>query len=175
MTFEILFYGTFFLMLIMTGSIIMVNQNKSFKTHYAQLMMQTKHLESKVFKDIRMGQISRHVSGMGKDYLYLGDTADIHLFEDFIVLFRRQEFVVDINYKPIIITNDPINIRKKYSFGDVYKPKKVLFRTTVRGEVIITLTNKRYNTTEDIITLKKLSIEQSEQLSKIKQWSEILG
>jgi hypothetical protein len=174
MAFPILFYGTFFLILIVVGYIAMITQNKLFKTYFEKFLVQTKHLECNVIRDIRMRQISRHVTGMGKEYLYLGDTADIYLFDNFMVLFRKQIFVVDLNFKPIIITCDTNNIGKQYSFGDICEPKKFLFRTTVKGEIIITLTNKNYKNSDTIITLKKLSSEQIKHLTKVKEWSSVL-
>jgi hypothetical protein len=150
MAFPILFYGTFFLILIVVGYIAMITQNRLFKTYFEQFLTQTSHLESIVLKDFEMKQISRHISGMGRDVMYLGDTADIHLFDNFMVFFRKQTFVVDVNFKPIIITCDTISIGKHYSFGDIKELKKVLFRTTVKGEVIITLMNKNYRNSNTI-------------------------
>jgi hypothetical protein len=174
MAFPILFYGTFFPIFIVIGYIAMITQNKSFKIDNEKFLTQTAHLESIVLRDIDMWQIARHVSDMS-EAKYLGDTADIHLFDNFMVLFRKQTFVIDVNFNPVIITCDSDNLKKRYSFGKIQELKKVLFRTTVKGELMITAKDNYYRNANTIITLKKLSSEQVEHLAKIKEWSSALS
>jgi hypothetical protein len=77
-----------------------------------------------------------------------------------------------VHFNPIIIAKDVISIKKQYTFGEIYKPQKVFFRTTVKGELTITLMDKQFKNREILINLKKLNSEQVEQLSKLKQWCE---
>jgi hypothetical protein len=165
-------YATFFISIFSMGFILALIQNNVFKTRLEKFMWQTENLENTVLKDLKIRQTAKNIKGFGSEYLYLGSLADINVFDNFIVLFRRQKFIINVNFNPIIIAKDAISIKKQYTFGEIYKPQKVFFRTTVKGELTITLMDKQFKNREILINLKKLNSEQVEQLSKLKQWCE---
>jgi hypothetical protein len=163
-------YATFFLSIFAVGLIVGFIQNNVFKTRLEKFMWQTELLENTVLKDLKIRQSAKNIKGFGKEYLYLGRAADIHVFDNFIVVFRRQHFILTVHFNPIIIAKDVISIKKQYTFGEMYKPEKFFLRTTVKGELTITLADKQFKNREILINLKKLNSEQIEQLSKLKQW-----
>jgi hypothetical protein len=164
-------YATFFLSIFAMCLILGLIQNNVFKKRLEKFLWQTELLENTILKDLKIRQSAKNIEGF-QEYLYYGRTADIYVFEHFIVVFRREHFVITVHLNPIIIAKDPISIRKQCTFGEIYKPQKVFFRTTVKGELTITLMDKHLKNREILINLKKLTNEQVEQLSKLKQWCE---
>ncbi|MBK7888551.1 MAG: hypothetical protein IPJ86_15110 [Bacteroidetes bacterium] len=118
-------------------------------------------------KDIHL---TYHVSNGSMMYPSINNSADIYLFDNFMILARRQNFIVQIDFKPTLISKDPIEIQQFLGLIDIDKIEKVS-EAIEKGEFKIHLTALHFNYYKTVLTLKGLTVEQLQQLSHIKNWS----
>ena len=92
------------------------------------------------------------------------------MFDNFLAIVRRQDFVFKVFFAPVLLTSDIATTKNIFNYLDTYKPDRITFKQIVKGEVDIKLTDPKYKHYKTDITLKGLTIEQTTQLEKIKNW-----
>ena len=146
--------------------LIQVN-NKDAKAAKDRFILKTGHLIKGEFKDIR---ISYLVASGHKYYPSINNTADIYLFDDFLAIFRTQNFIIQVNLKPSFIGKDPTITKELLGFT-CDKPDKTVFKTTTKGQIEIRLIDPKYQYYKTTITIKGLTDEQRKQFSGITDWA----
>jgi len=95
---------------------------------------------------------------------------DIYLFDNFLAIIRRQNFMFKVFFAPVLITSDIASTENIFSYLDVYKPARITFNQIVKGEIDIKIKDPIYRHYKIDITFKGLTSEQLIQLAKIKDW-----
>ena len=98
------------------------------------------------------------------------NNCDIYLFDNFLAIVRRQNFIFKVFFAPVLITSDIISIKSIFSYLTVYKPDRVIFNEVMKGQIDIKIKDPIYRHCKIDITFKELTSEQLNQLVKIKNW-----
>ena len=98
------------------------------------------------------------------------NNCDIYLFDNFLAIVRRQNFIFKVFFGPVLITSDIINTKNIFSYLTVYKPDRVFFNEVMKGQIDIKIQDPVYRHYKIDITFKELTSEQLTQLVKIKDW-----
>ena len=96
---------------------------------------------------------------------------DLYLFDNYLVIVRRQNFIFRVFFAPVLITPDIEHTKIIFNYLKAYKPRQINFNQITKSEIDIKLIDQsRKNARIDII-LKELTEEQRNQLDKIKTWA----
>lgn len=163
----ITFFAIFIFIVLVGLYIFLTFYNKRTRTAIDKFIRQASELRPTVFQNIKLRY--SETSGL-KTYIYPNNRCDLYLFDNYLAIVRRQDFVFKVFFAPILLTSDIASTKNIFNYLDTYKPDRITFKQIVKGEVDINLTdraNKRYKTN---ITLKGLTDEQITQLEKTKNW-----
>jgi hypothetical protein len=105
-----------------------------------------------------------------KTYIYPNNRCDLYLFDNYLAIIRRSDFIIKVFFPPIVLTSDISTTKNIFGNLETYKPDQLKFKQIVKGEVEIKINDPTYNNYSRDITLKELSNEQTTQLEKIKNW-----
>ena len=161
------FFATFIFNVLEGLYIFLTSYNKRTRTAIDKFIGQASGLKPIVFQNIKVRY--SETSGL-KTYIYPNNLCDLYMFDNYLAIVRRQDFVFKVFFAPILLTSDIVSTKNNFNYLDTYKPERITFKQIVKGEVDIKLTdqaNKHYTTD---ITIKGLSNEQTTQLEKIKNW-----
>ncbi len=165
---SILTFFAIFIFIVLVGlHIFLTFYNKRSQTAIDKFIGQASGLRPTIFQNIKLRY--SETSGL-KTYIYPNNRCDLYLFDNYLAVIRRQDFVFKVFFAPILLTSDIPTTKNIFSYLDTYKPDRITFKQIVKGEVDIKLTDqasKHYTTN---ITLKGLTNEQTTQLEKIKNW-----
>ena len=98
------------------------------------------------------------------------NNCDIYLFDTFLAIVRRQNFIFKVFFAPVLITSDITSTKSIFSYLTVYKPDRVVFNEVMKGQIDIKIKDPIYRHYKIDITFKELTSEQLIQLGKIKNW-----
>jgi len=163
----ITFFAIFIFIVLLGLYIFLTLYNKRSHTVIDKFIGQTSVLRPTIFQNIKLRY--SETSGL-KTYIYPNNRCDLYLFDNYLVIVRRQDFVFKVFFAPILLTSDIASTKNYFNYLDTYIPDRITFTPIAKGEVDIKLTdqvNKHYTTN---ITLKGLSNEQTTLLEKIKTW-----
>jgi hypothetical protein len=164
------FYGSFLAIVLMCYSIWVFITNKEVAIKTQRLMRETRDLECLVIKNVRVSnsELYRRHGGIS-----LRNTADLYLFDDFLLIFRTQNIIIKQHFEPFGIAKNPLIIKQQYSIDEIYKPNNILFPSKIKKE-----NNEIRFFYNDLIIpkdriffkIKGLSEEQVLQLKKLENW-----
>lgn len=161
------FFSIFILIFLMCLYIFLTLNNKRSQIVIDKFIGEASGLRPIIFQNIKL----RYSETNGLNiYFYPNNRCDLYLFDNYLAIVRRQIFVFKVFFAPILLTSDIATTKKIFNYLDSYKPHRVTFKEIVKGEVDIKLTDPKYKHYKTEITLKGLSIEQTTQLEKIKNW-----
>ena len=162
---------TFFAIFIFIGLlglyIFLTFYNKRTLTAINKFIGQASELRPTVFQNIKLRY--SETSGLWT-YIYPNIRCDLYLFDNYLAIVRRQDFVFKVFFAPVLVTPDIATTKNIFNYLDTYKPDRITFKQIVKGEVDIKLTDQTYKHYKTDITLKGLTNEQSTQLKKINNW-----
>ena len=98
------------------------------------------------------------------------NNCDIYLFDNFLAIVRRQNFIFKVFFAPVLITSDITNTKNIFNYLTVYKPDRVIFKEIMKDQIDIKIKDPIYRHYKIDITFKELTSEQLTQLVKIKDW-----
>lgn len=161
------FIGTFIFIALAGLYIFLTSYNKRTRTAIDKFIGQASGLKPTVFQNIKLRY--SETSGL-KTYIYPNNRCDLYLFENYLSIVRRQDFVFKVFFAPVLLTSDISTTNNIFNYLDTYKPDRITFKQIEKGEVDIKLTDPKFKHYKTEITLKGLTIEQTTQLEKIKNW-----
>lgn len=94
-----------------------------------------------------------------RSQVYPNNHCDLYLFDSCIAIVRRQDFIFKAFFAPILLTSDIATTKNMFDYLDIYKPDRINFRQTVKGEIDIKLTDLIYEHFIIDITLKIITYE----------------
>lgn len=141
--------------------------NKRTRIAINKFIGQASGLRPTVFQNIKLRY--SETSGL-KTYCYPNNRCDLYLFDNYLAIVRRQDFVFKVYFAPVLLTSDIATTKNIFNYLNTYKPDRITFKQIVKGEVDIKLTDPTYKHYRTDITLKGLTNEQTTQLEKIKNW-----
>jgi len=161
------FFAIFFFIVLVGLCIFLTFYNKRTRTAIDKFIGQASGLRPTVFQNIELRY--SETSGL-KTYIYPNNRCDLYLFDNYLAIVRRQDFVFRVFFAPVLLTSDIATTKNIFNYLDTYKPDRIIFKQIVKGEVDINLTHPKYKHCKTDITFKGLSVEQTTQLEKIKNW-----
>ena len=162
------FIASFFFIILVSLYIYLTFYNNRTKKITNRFLEHANKLNPIVFRNIKI----RYWSNSGlKTYVYPNNYCDIYLLDDSLAIIRRQNFILKVFFRPILLTSDTTATKISFNYLDTYKPDNIFFKQTVKGEVDIKLTDLEHNHFKIYITFMGLTNEQLGQLEKIKNWS----
>jgi hypothetical protein len=157
----------FFFIVLVGLSIFLTFHNKRTLRTIDKFIRQASGLRQTIFENIKLRY--SETSGL-KTYLYPNNCCDLYLFENYLVVVRRQNFIFKVFFAPVLLTSDMTTTINIFNYLDSYKTDQITFNQIVKGEVDIKLIHKTHKHYTADITLKGLTNEQITQLEKIKKW-----
>jgi hypothetical protein len=165
---SILTFFAIFIFIVFAGLYIFLTfNNKRKRTAIDKFIEHANGLKPTVFQDIKLRY--SETSGQ-KTYIYPNNRCDLYLFDNYLAIARRQDFVFKVFFTPVLLTSDIATTKNIFNYLDTYKPDRITIKQIVKGEIDIKLTDPTYKHYKTDITLKGLTIEQITQLEKIKNW-----
>ncbi len=165
---SILTFFAIFIFIVLAGVYIFLTfNNKRKRTVIDKFFGQASGLRPTVFQNIKLRY--SETSGL-KTYIYPNNCCDLYLFDNYLAIVRRQDFVFKVFFAPVLLTSDIATTKNIFNYLDIYKPDQITVQQIVKGEIDIKLTDPTYKHYKTDITLKGLTIEQTTQLEKIKNW-----
>jgi hypothetical protein len=98
-----------------------------------------------------------------KHYPSVNNSGSIIVFEDFILVIRKQVFLITTWLKPMVISLENWNIVLGTSVESLI-PKKFIYWEKRRMDVEIQLIDRQYNHVTSSLTLQHLTAEQIDQI-----------
>ena len=162
---------TFFaisIFIILVGLYIFLTfYNKRSRAATDKFITQASELGPAVFQNIKLRYWT--TSGL-KTRISPNNRCDLYLFDNCLAIVRRQNFIFNMFFAPVLLTSDIAITKNKFNNLNAYKQDCVIFKQIVKGEVDIKLTDPIYKHYTIDITFKGLTNEQINQLEKIKNW-----
>jgi hypothetical protein len=159
------FFAIFIFIVLVGLYIFLTFYNKRSQTAIDKFIEQASGLRPTIFQNIKLRY--SETSGL-KTYIYPNNRCDLYLFDNYLTIVRRQDFVFKVFFAPILLTSDIASTKNNFNYLEAYKPDRITFKQIVKGEVDIKLTDRanKYYTTN--ITLKGLTNEQTTLLENLK-------
>ena len=164
--FSTLFYIGFPFIVFCGLYLYKVNFNKQSAAINESFLAQTKALQPIIFENIKLSYFETR--GFKIRY-YPKNVADLYLFDNALVIMRRQNFIFKVTYPPLILTAD-VKSKKNALNNHAYKPYSIIFKQVLKGEVEIKIRKSEYKRCTIDITFKGLNNDQLIKLEKIKEW-----
>lgn len=165
---SIMTFFAIFIFIVLVGLYIFLTfYNKQSQTAIDKFIGQASGLRPTIFQNIKLRY--SETSGL-KTYIYPNNRCDLYLFDNYLAIVRRQDFVFKVFFVPILLTSDIASTKNNFNYLETYKPDRITFKQIVKGEVDIKLTDQANKHYTKNITLKGLTNEQTAQLEKIKNW-----
>ncbi|MCU0350830.1 MAG: hypothetical protein MUF43_08375 [Flavobacterium sp.] len=165
---SILTFFAIFIFIVFIGIYIFLTfYNKRKRTAIDRFIGQVSLLRPTVFQDIKLNY--SETSGL-KTYIYPNSRCDLYLFDKFLAIVRRQDFVFKVFFAPVLLTSDIATTKNSFNYLDIYKPDRITIKKNEKGEINIKFTDPTYKHYKTDIILKGLTIEQTAQLEEIKDW-----
>jgi len=162
-----IFFATFIFIFLVGLHVFVTIYNKQARTAIDKFIGQANGYKPAVFQNIKIRY--SETSGL-KTYTYPINRCDLYLFDNYLAIVRRNDFIFKVFFPPIVLTSDISTTKNIFDNLKSYKPDQIIFKQIVKGEVDIKITDPAYKHYSRDITLKELSNEQTTQLEKIKNW-----
>ena len=140
---------------------------KKVKASWEKLIAETITLNSVVVKDVKLSYL---IDNGGKYFVSVFNRADIHLFDDFLFVFRQQDLFFLLYFEPLLIckqqdlpNNAPTTIERQTL-------EEINIERFIKGELEISWADRTHKRSRTTLTLKQLSTEQVKQLSALQTW-----
>jgi hypothetical protein len=164
----LLFYGSFFLIVIIGLSIYSNFKNRKNRPKIISFINQTEYLKPSVLKDISIKYLdSNHYMTRSSP----NGKCDLYIFDNFIAIIRRQKFIFTIEFEPLIIKADDYNKNvidlNNYLFKTIDRAKFTKYKN---DELIIKLKDENFTHFKTEITLRKLKGKHIDKLRPIENW-----
>lgn len=140
------------------------HRNKSYQKALHALLYQTNHLPHIRIQNIRVSYL---VENGSKQYPSINNTADIYVFNDFLIVYRRQNLVFKFHYKPYLVGNATTSLNLPGVSSN--KPDEIIINSS--SEIQIKVTDPVHKHYQTKLTLSGLSREEADHLLPIKQWT----
>ena len=161
------FFVTFIFIVLVVLYLYLTSYNKRTRTEIDKFIGQANGLRPTIFKNIKLRY--SETSGF-KTSIYPNNRCDLYLFDNYIAIVRRQDFIFKVFFAPVLLTSYNATTENIFNYLVTYKTDQITFKQIVKGEVDIKLTEPTYKYFKIDITLKRLTNEQTSQLEKIKNW-----
>jgi hypothetical protein len=164
------FYGIFLAVVLIGYSLWVLITNKEVTIKTQRLKRETRDLECLVFKNVRVSNLLLYRRHGG---ISMRNTADLYLFDDFLLIYRTQNIIIKQHFEPFAIAKNPLIITKQYSIDALYKPNNILFPSKIKkvNNEIRFFYNDLTNPKDRIFfKVSSLTEEQVLQLQKIEKW-----
>lgn len=163
----LIFIAIFFFILLMGLYIFLTFYNKRTRTAIDKFIGQANGLRPTIFKNIKLRY--SETSGL-KTSIYPNNRCDLYLFDNYIAIVRRQNFIFNVFFAPVLLTSYKATTENIFNYLVTYKPDQITLKQIVKEEIDIKLTEPTYKYFKIDITLKGLTNEQISQLEKIINW-----
>ena len=161
------FFATFIFIFFVGIHIYLNFYNKRSRSATEKFIKQASELRPTVIHNIKL----RYWTTSGhRSQVYPNNHCDLYLFNNYLAIVRRQDFIFKIFFSPILLTSDIATTKNMFDYLEIYKPDSITFKQIVKGEVDIKLTDPIYKHNTIDITLKGLTNEHMNKLEKIKNW-----
>lgn len=157
-----------FIFIVLVGIYIFLTfYNKRSQAAIDKFIGQASGLKPTILKNIKLRYSE---TSELKTYIYPNNCCDLYLFDNFLAVFRRQDFVFKVYFAPILMSSDIASTKNNFNYLHTFKPDRITFNQFIKGEVEIKLTDPKHKHFTTNIILKELTNEQISQLEKIKKW-----
>jgi hypothetical protein len=162
------FFATFIFIVWLGSFIFLIFYNKRTRTATDNFILQTGELMPIVINNVKLRYWITPKNSQAM--LSPNNYCDIYLFDNYLAIIRRQDFILEVLFAPVLLTADLETIKNKFNYLDCYKPDYIHFAQHVKGQVDIKLKDPIYKHWKIDITFRGLSDGQINQLEKIKNW-----
>lgn len=163
----LIFFATFIFVVLVTIYIFLTFYNKKTLAARDEFISQTGTLMPTVFQNVKL----RYWTTNGaRTVISPNNHCDLYLFDNYLAIFRRQDFIFKVFFAPVLLTSDLVTTKNNFNYLDCFKPEKIHFNQLMNGQVDIKLKDPIYKHWKIDITFKELTSEQIKQLDKIKNW-----
>lgn len=159
------FFVTFIFIVWLGSFIFLIFYNKRSRAATKKFVLQTGELKPVVINNVKLRYWITPKNT--KTMLSPNNYCDLYLFDNFLAIIRRQDFILEIFFAPVLLTADLVTAKNKFNYLDCYKPDYIHFSQHVKGQVDIKVKDPIYKHWKIDITLKGLSDVQIGQLEKI--------
>jgi hypothetical protein len=132
-----------------------------------KFIAQTGMLVPTVFKDVKLRY---WIIKGGKTQFSPNNRCDLYLFDNYLAIVRRQDFVFKVFFAPVLLTADVAATKNSFGYLRCYQPDYIDFNQPVEGQVAIKIKDPVYSHRKIEITFKDLPSGQTKQLVRIKNW-----
>lgn len=165
---SILTFFAIFIFIVLVGLYIYLTfYNKRTRIAIDKFIAQASELRPTVIQNIKLRYWT--TSGL-RTQISPNNHCDLYLFDNCLAIVRRQDFIFNVFFAPVLLTSDIATTKSIFQYLDTYKPDRITIKQIVKGEIDIKLTDPTYKHYTTNITLKGLTSEQTTQLGKIKNW-----
>ncbi len=147
--------------------IIITFHNKKALAARDKFIVQISPLLPAVFENVKLRY---WIINGGKTEFSPNNHCDLYLFDNYLTIIRRQNFVFKVFFAPVLLTSDVVATKNNFNYLNCYQPDHILFDQPEKGQVAIKIKDPNYSHRKIDITLKDLTSEQIKQLGKIKNW-----
>lgn len=153
-----LFYLTFLLIVFVIAFFVKEDVNSKTRIKYDCFL---KSIDDKKFSVLYNVKIAHTDWNELKGFRSLRNSANVYLFSDFIVVFRKSRFILNIEFNPIIIVNKIENV----PYHLINEPtililNELKIEPVVKGEIEIYTKSHEYKYLKTNILIKELTIDQ---------------
>lgn len=160
----VIFYTIGVFTLLVIATIYIAFQNKRTKPILKKFKKQSNDLKPMVLENVKLNYEDYRNKAASNSY------GDLYMFEEFLVILRRQRFIFKIIYLPILITSNVIKAKNVFDYLQVYKLVGVNFNHIVKGQIEIKLLDSTKSAENVDLVFKRLTEEQMKEIAKIKNW-----
>lgn len=161
-----LFYLTFLLCVFVISFIVKENVNSKTRIKYDSFL---KSIEGENYSVLYNVKITHTDWKELKAYRSIRNSANFYLFKDFIVVFRRSRFILNIEFNPIVIVSKIENIPNHLiKEPTILILNELKIEPIVKGEIEIYTKSYKYKYLKTNILIKELTVDQVIQFNNNK-------
>lgn len=159
----ILFFIGSFALFYFAGSIYFYFHNNENNIKVEKFLNIANELNPIVFNDIKL----RYWKSRGtRTEISINSICDLYLYDESLVLVRRQNFILKMIFAPVVITSNIAKSKNDFPNLESYLPSSFVLNSYKRGELEI----KLQGSYRIDITLKGLTTEQIDKLRIVQNW-----
>ena len=164
----LIFFVSFITIVLVAILIFLIYFHRKTKVEINRFLSQSIGLKPKTIRNIRLRYwttIGGRTIGSPNNY------CDLYLFDNFLGIVRRQNFIFKVSFAPVLITPDIEQTKIIFSYLKAHKPRQIIFNHITKDEIDIKAIDLTRKNARLDITFKGLTEEQRNQLAKIKSWA----
>jgi hypothetical protein len=163
----LMFFVTFWIVTLAIIYFLVKYYNKKNLVAIERFVFQASEFKPAVLQNIKL----RYWTTNGaRTMISPNNQCDIYLFDNFLAIVRRQNFIFKAFFTPVLISSDITSTKNIFRYLTVYKPDRIIFNQVAKGQIDIKVKDPGYNHYKIDITFNELTNEQLTELSKIKNW-----